>query len=111
MPSLELHCSTMPFFLPFDTSHESSILVFGVPNAKNIVFDIPDEDAHLCILEALMWISLGDAFQFLQCIILLKNHVLNSNSGYDHFNILLNSFFSQFITHGTYLLKIKNVFS
>ena len=38
------------------------------------------------LLEAVTWISLGDAFQFLQCIILLKNQVLNSNNGY---NILI----------------------
>ena len=35
----------MPFLLAFDTSHEASILVFGMPNAKNRAFDIPDEDA------------------------------------------------------------------
>ena len=35
----------MPFLLAFDTSHEASILVFGVPNAKNIAFDITDKDA------------------------------------------------------------------
>ena len=109
MPSLELHCSTMPFFIPFDTSHESSILVFGVPNAKNIVFDIPDEDALFWYFRSINVDLFGGCFSI--CIIILKNHVLNSNSGYDHFNILLNSFFSQFITHGTYLLKIKNVFS
>ena len=57
----------------------------------------------LAILEALTSISLGDAFHFLQCIILLKSQVLNLNNGYEHFNILLNSFFSQFITHGTIL--------
>lgn len=45
MPTLELHGSIMLFLLAFDTSHESSILVFGVSNAKNITFDIPDENA------------------------------------------------------------------
>ena len=49
---------------------------------------------YLGLLEAVTWISLGDTFQFLhQCIILLKNQVLNSDNGHDHFNIMLNSFF------------------
>ena len=45
VPSLELHCSTISFLLAFDTSHEANILVFGVLNAKNITFDIPDKNA------------------------------------------------------------------
>ena len=57
----------------------------------------------LGLLEEVKWISLGDAFQFLQCFILLKNQVLISDNGYDHFSSLLNSFFSQFITQGTIL--------
>ena len=45
----------------------------------------------------------GVCFQFVQSIILLKNQVLTSKNGYDLFNSLLNSIFSQFITHGTIL--------
>jgi len=34
MPFIEHHCNSMPFLLAFGTSHETWILVFGVPNAK-----------------------------------------------------------------------------
>ena len=45
MPFVEHHCSTMVFLLAFGTSHEAKILVFGVPNAKNLAFSTPDANA------------------------------------------------------------------
>ena len=45
MPFVEHHCSTMVFLLAFGTSHEAKILVFGVPNAKNLAFGTLDANA------------------------------------------------------------------
>ena len=40
---LKAYCSYVPIFLRFKTSYERCFLVFGVPNAKYLAFDTPDE--------------------------------------------------------------------
>ena len=42
---LRRYCSYVPKFLAFETSHEAHILGFGVPNAKYLAFDTPNENA------------------------------------------------------------------
>ena len=45
LSNLRLHYSSMPNILAFKTPNESDFLVFGVPNAKYLAFDTPDENA------------------------------------------------------------------
>ena len=42
---MKSHCSMLQKILRFGTSHEAWILVFSVPNAKNLAFDTLDADA------------------------------------------------------------------
>ena len=39
---MKQHSSMLQKILRFGTSHEAWILVFGVPNAKNLAFDTPN---------------------------------------------------------------------
>ena len=51
---LRRYCSGVPKFLVFGTPHEGLFLMFGMPNAKYLAFDTPDENAlrsHQCNLD------------------------------------------------------------
>ena len=42
---MKQHSSMLQKILRFGTSHVAWILMFGVPNAKNLAFDTPNADA------------------------------------------------------------------